>query len=683
MKELLQRYQTQTFIGGFAIAFIWLQLRVVARLPAVMQDEYIYSMQARKIPLAELDFPNYLFSLVYSTTNTCGINYYSCAKNLNLFFFAGFVAIIFFLALHFLGRWWAFGLSLATLLSPLGVYASLFMPESMYFFFALISVVGLWWAARKGLWWQYLIAGSLVGLTALVKPHALFLAAGAVLFILVVHFKSWKRFGIALASYAVGTLGTKLGLGFILAGPAGITLFGSSYTSALTTVADDLSGSGAPEGLNASAPGGNNQLVDFVGQTIFQIGWQSAAVFLLTGGLLAVVLGSLRAAGGQKLDQNQTDAKRFGQVALISLGSMVLFIGVFGAIVTIMGDDHSNRLLLRYYEFLVPVLAIAALAAAKNSGKSNLITWLVAGGTTVIGAVAFWVWFPSLTQLFADSPFMMGVTATEFSGALAVAIALALGVAAFLKSNLRFVVLGSLTIFSLVFFGLSSMNRFVDQTRTVLPFDAAGIFARDYLASADPATIHFVGVNRQFTQASIFWMDKPDVLFTLAQPLSPISPESLPAGTEWVMTMDGAMVDITPRFVISGEGWSLLNISESDKHFFNQAMQDTPIESTTGLGPITNRGQWVEGDVATIRFKEPVPAAAKMTMQVLVGTPGDGQRIEMYLGDGGTYVDMPEAGNLATLDLVFNNTLPAQEIEILLPPGLEDAFSVISLERAN
>lgn len=686
MQELAKRYQTHVIVGGLVLAFVWLQARVQSILPAVMQDEYIYSMQARKIPLAELDYPNYLYSLVYSSTNACGINYYSCTKNLNLFFFAGFVAVIFFLTLYFLGRWWAFGLSLATLLSPLGAYTSLFMPESMYFFFALLSVVALWWASRKGLWWQYQIAGSLVGLTALVKPHALFLAAGAVLFILVVHFKAWKQFGIAVASYVGGTLVTKFAIGVLLAGPAGLTLFGSNYTTSLTNFTEDLRGSGVPEGLSASgavyaaAPGGSNLLVDFVGQTIFQIGWQSAAVFLLTGGLLAVLLGSFKVANSKELDLVQADAKRFGQLVLISLGSMVLVIGAFGAMVTLLGDDHSNRLLLRYYEFLIAPLAIAALAAAKNSSKGNLITRLVAGSTTLIGAVAFWVWFPSLRPQFADSPIMMGVTASEFSGALAVAIVLALGVAAFLNSNLRFLVLGSITIFSLVFFGFSSVNRLHAQASTISPIDSAGIFARDYLASADPATIHFVGTNRQLTLASIFWMDKPDVRFTLAAPFAPVAAESLPAGTEWVMTFSGATVDVTPRFAINGEGWSLLNVSSSDKHFFNQSMQNTPIEAVTGLGPITNWGQWVQGERATITFKELVPAGSQMQMQVLVGAAGGGQRIEMRFGDGVTFVDLPEAGNIATVNLDFKNTLPAQEIEILVPAGLADAFSVISLE---
>ena len=681
MKAFADRYSSQTIAAGLVIAFIWLQSRVQSILPAVMQDEYIYSMQARKIPLADLEYPNYLYSLVFSSTNACGINYYSCAKNLNLVFFAGFVAIIFFLSRHFLGKWWAFGLSIATLLSPLGAYTSLFMPESMYFFFALLSVVVLWWAADRGLWWQYLIAGAAVGLTALVKPHALFLAAGAVLFLAVVHWKAWSRLGVAVGAYVGGTLATKFAIGLMLAGPKGLTLFGSNYTSTLNNFTEDLRSSGAPEGLSAggaqmaAGAGGGNLIADFVGQTIFQIGWQSAAVFLLAGGLVAVVLGSL----WRHESEDELGERRFGQLVLIMLGSMVLVIAAFAAMVTILGDDHSNRLLLRYYEFLIAPLAIGAIAVAKHSAKGNFVSWIAGGLAAVIGAMGFLVWFPGLRPQFADSPIMMGVTFTEVSGGLAVAITLGLGAAAFLSSKVRLMALGGLTIFSLVVFGFSSVNRLHAQASVISPIDSAGIFARDYLVGVDSSKIHFVGVNRQLTLASIFWLDKPDVQFTLVSPLDSVAAEQLPAGTEWVMTFGGARLAGEPRFTISGEGWTLFNISNDQTHYFNQSMQSTFISNTQGLGPVTNWGQWLVGDRASLVFREPLPAATTMQLRILVGTNGGAQRVEFKLGDGVAVVELPAAGNVATVNLEFRNSVPSDVIEIVAPAGSSETFSLISL----
>lgn len=693
MKALAEKYSTQTIALGLVAAFIWLQSRVQSILPAVMQDEYIYSMQARKVPLAELDYPNYLYSLVFSSTNACGINFYSCAKNLNLVFFAGFVAIIFLLTLSFLGKWWAFGLSIATLLSPLGAYTSLFMPESMYFFFALIAVVALWWASWKSVWWHYLLAGVAIGLTSLVKPHALFLAGGAALFLLLVFWRKWREFAISLGSYVLGTLGTKFLVGFLIAGPSGLTFFGSSYTSSLNVFTDNLQGSGLPEGLSASSEflmaegeAQSNPLVEFLGMAIYQFGWQSAAVLLIAGALISVVVGALRVAvstGTNATEMQEQKARRFAQLVLISLGSMVLVIAAFAAMVSLLGDDHSNRLLLRYYEFLIAPLAIAALTLAKQNPKGNWVMWVSAGLSAAIGAVSFWGWFPGLRALFADSPIMMGITSSEFAGGVAVTLALAAGGAVFLNSKTRLMALGSLTIFSLVFFGFSSVNRLHAQASTISEVDSAGIFARDYLAAADPNTILFVGTNRQLTLASIFSLDKPGVAHRLVNPFEKLSLDQVPEGTEWIMTFGGVRVDVTPRFVVNGQGWSLLNVSNVNKHYFSQNMQNTDVASVSGLGPITNWGQWVASSSAEIQFKQPLAAGTQMALEIMVTPAGAGQRIEMRLGDGVTYVDLPEAGTIATVTLDFKNTTSSDVIEIITPGGLTEAFVLVSIQDLN
>ena len=58
--------------------------------PAILQDEWIYLVTSRLYsPWAQdlpFDFGNYLFNLVYSSTNLCGDAFYTCAKVLNLAF---------------------------------------------------------------------------------------------------------------------------------------------------------------------------------------------------------------------------------------------------------------------------------------------------------------------------------------------------------------------------------------------------------------------------------------------------------------------------------------------------------------------------------------------------------------------------------------------------------------------
>ena len=88
---------------------IWNFYRVAPVGPAILGDEYIYSQSARHQspwgPQITGDFSNYLFNIVYSTTNVCGPNFYTCGKILNLVFFVGFIFLIFIAALRVMPFW--------------------------------------------------------------------------------------------------------------------------------------------------------------------------------------------------------------------------------------------------------------------------------------------------------------------------------------------------------------------------------------------------------------------------------------------------------------------------------------------------------------------------------------------------------------------------------------------------
>jgi hypothetical protein len=113
-------------------AFFWLVVPIIAALisigriwsvlPAVMQDEYVYSIQARFTPFADQLYPNYLFSWLYSTTSACGTGFYGCGKGLNVIFFLATLAFIFLIARRLLSVTWAAMISTVAALSPIHVY---------------------------------------------------------------------------------------------------------------------------------------------------------------------------------------------------------------------------------------------------------------------------------------------------------------------------------------------------------------------------------------------------------------------------------------------------------------------------------------------------------------------------------------------------------------------------------
>ncbi len=134
----------------FDRAYFWLVVPMVAALisigrvwpvlPAVMQDEYVYSIQARFTPFAEQLYPNYLFSWLYSGTSACGADFYSCGKGLNVLFFFATLAFIFLIARRLLSVTWGAMIATVAAFSPIHVYVSYFMPEAMYFAFITATI---------------------------------------------------------------------------------------------------------------------------------------------------------------------------------------------------------------------------------------------------------------------------------------------------------------------------------------------------------------------------------------------------------------------------------------------------------------------------------------------------------------------------------------------------------------
>ncbi len=669
MKALANKYQSLIIGTALLSVFVVLQMRVQSILPAIMQDEYVYSMQARKLELSEIRFANYLYSWIYSGTNMCGINFYSCAKNLNLLFFAGFVGLIFWLATRFVNRWWAGAVALAVALSPLSTYTSVFMPESMYMFFALLSVIALWQASKQQIWWHFALAGVALGLTSLVKPHALFLAAGAVLYLAVLFWGNYRQMATAVGAYLGGTLITKLGLGFLLAGPNGLTLFGPSYSGALSGFVNTILGRGSSSGSTepagpgveaaANEPSGLVQLATYA---ITQLGWQSVVIGLLAAGLIAA------ASGGFKLiskTDSDPELLRLTQLLLISLATMLFVIAAFSAQVTYSGDDHTSRLLLRYFEFLIAPIAVVAVAAIAREQTSNLKArpLLVVTALAAIAAVGYYTVLGG-QQMFADSTFLYALTASDFARIFGLFFVLASLLAILFAWQLRLV--GFVTVLLIGFGGLGTlgMQRLYNSASVIGPMDSAGIFARDYLALVPSDQIFFLGTNKQLTEASIFWLDKPNVQKELFVRGSLVDESLIPEGVRWIVVLNGIAYQGERLYEVVGGDFSVARVGPIDEHRFDLKMLNSPLQSFTGLSEPTALGTWNTSDFVTLELNEPLPANARFTITVSIAPSLIGQPIKLKLGDSELEVTLEEAGVPIDLNLEFNNDAPAQALEI-------------------
>lgn len=558
---------------GLVAAFFWLQAKVSGVFPTVFQDEWIYSMHSRLLPLSDSPIANYLYSWVYSGTNVCGLDFYSCAKQSNVIFMLIFTIGIYLIARRYLGFYASAAIAFLSVISPISTYASFFMPESMYFAFSVFAI----WAVlelrdRNSLIWA-LGAGALLGATALVKPHSLFLLPVIGLFIVFVvkpeGSSLLKRIGSG-AAYLAGFLVFKFGLGFLLAGSAGLVWFGTSYEATLNNVLNPgANGIGSSElfGTPAQALAAGQQLLaaDAVDAPkgiaelfLAQLGGHYLGLFALAGVTLPALISLI-----------STRAEQFAKLRelawLIAL-SLVIFVpafALFAALAINSGDPLQDRLVMRYYEFLIPVAFIAGIAGFKAvqqlAAKFKLAVLLTtAVGLFVVGIVGVGQYLP----LIWDGAMLQGLATQRWLVAIYLIVSAAILIAnlgrkeQLLKTLWAFLV--PTVVVSSSFVATSALR---DNALAPVYFDLAGQYARDNLTPVEQNDLVVVGQVRNELEAAKFWIDNPNVDQFVSPANSTVELGALPVHTKWVIAMNGVVIAGNVSIVQGGDNWNLYKVN--------------------------------------------------------------------------------------------------------------------------
>ncbi len=180
-------------IIGIFILFIVLLLRSTGMYPVVFADEYSYSKFSRLIPFSEAPYPNYLYFYIYSFSKMCNEGFLHCVRIMNITFFLLSAPFIYSIAKRTCPEIIALLITLIALAGPINSYTIYFIPESLYF---LCFWIITWIVLNENYFFDYkfwILTGVIVGISALVKPHALFLLMPIVLYIIIHNFKSEKK----------------------------------------------------------------------------------------------------------------------------------------------------------------------------------------------------------------------------------------------------------------------------------------------------------------------------------------------------------------------------------------------------------------------------------------------------------------------------------------------------------
>jgi phosphoglycerol transferase len=534
----------------------WLMIRLSTVRPAILGDEWVYTMSSRHGELWGLSpdpLGNFLFNTVYRSTLLCGPEFYACGKFLNLFFFIGFVVVVYLIARQIMDYRIAAMASTAIALSPISVYVSMYLPESLYFFLLALSTLFIFRAIQTDFRWDWLFSGLFLGLAALTKPHALLTLIAFSIFVLVhrTASDSFRGFSVRVFSAILGFLLGRFLIGFLVAGPKAILILNSYGLSNVVS-------SGAQSAVSTSGSAQSSLFTAMISLFPNQFTIHSQASIAIVGSSIAILLTNLGFLLAGKREKREA-VSSFALLVLIWLGVMIVAIVAFTGWITGSGDDHTTRVLLRYYDFLFPIVFIAALGIATQLSRRSvhpLIRWLPAAVVLFVGTVAFTGSFASLTIQIADAPNLAGLVVDRpVFDLVAILFVLALGLLAFFPRHLNY----SLPIFVLLAF-VSTGFQAQEQYRNFRGQDSSADVIGKLLYQKYPREVRedilIIATSRFDARVASLWMDTNNELL-LVTPGSMV-PEQAVEGHPGILIMGDVSTD-SSRYesALTGDGYVL------------------------------------------------------------------------------------------------------------------------------
>jgi phosphoglycerol transferase len=556
-------------IAPFIAALISIN-RVWPVLPAVMQDEYVYSIQARFTSFAEQTFPNYLFSWLYSSTNLCGDGFYACGKGLNVVFFFLTLTFIFLISRRLLGVRWGAAIATIAAFSPIHVYVSYFMPEMMFFAFISATIFVALIAGEKHRLVFWFATGAMLGLAALVKPHAIFTLPAFMLFALIVALRAevgnWRKGALASAGTLGAFLLVKFGGGFAFAGVSGLTVFGRSYESSLNQFVSESASADltAQSVANVSDVSVITEAAEDSPSGFFDVfvphSFAHLALMLTVAGLpLLLSVSAMKTALSKK--QAIGAASQFLILIGLMAISLAIVVAAFEGVVTQLGDDHSSRIITRYYEFLIPLFLIAAAVFAKFVEPKTKIRALQAA--LLLAVLIFgWVYLSGVKQSFADSILLSGYLAAPAIIPIIAIIGMIVSLTWLISKNAGSkLVVYVATPLVLLIAGFSSQSYLLSQVGPIPAyFDIAGQKAKPLLADVPGEKISVIGAVRYQNFTTKFWIDKPGIKDTSLADGETIDSASIP-DVDYVVLIGNAKLSGAAEVLDQGEGYAIVKLT--------------------------------------------------------------------------------------------------------------------------
>jgi len=565
LKAFFKDWRSFALIAALAGVAGWVFSRVNTVNPAILGDEYLYSINARHAapwdPSPAGDFSNYLYNLVYSSTNLCGEAFYTCGKILNLIFFIGFLIVIFIIAVRFLNYWVALAFTVAAGLSPISVYTSMFLPESMYFFMISLVFLAVLKAATSYAWKDWGLVGILIGVASLVKPHAWLSAIAIGIFLVVLGLTQarhrYKPLFKAVGAVSLGAILGRVVVGFAVAGPKALDFFGIYLN---TRILGEVVEGVPAQTAEAASPVGTSPMNGVISLFGTQLNVHVLTLVALIGiAIIGLVVGLVELIRTKQL----TPVTSLSLFMFIWLVTLVIEIIMFTGWITGGGDDHTGRVLSRYYDFLFVFVPLAGLIALSSKFAAETKVWIripLAGLFLVLLTPAFTGFFGSLEIQIADAPNLAGLVVNlDVFNAVAMIGFLALLVFAFQPrfSPWVFALLLPATMIATGYTIQGEYQRIRGEDNAQ---DLAGRYLNQNLSEAEVDATWIIATSRFEATNVAIWADSATVKYDLFAPGGVLDTSLIPEGSEYVLATGGLSVVGDFEETINGDGYILYKL---------------------------------------------------------------------------------------------------------------------------
>jgi phosphoglycerol transferase len=632
----------------------FLAQRTLGLHPGIFADEWYYSKMSRLTPLSEAVLPSWLYLLVFKAASSCGPDFLDCARIGNILFHVGAAPFLYLVARRFASAPLAAAVALLALLAPLNLYTTFFMPESMYFFgFAVLG-----WVALAGLAWRPwihgLALGAVLGCMSLVKVHAVFLLPAACLFLV---YAAWNRAagsrwllqGLGAAAIAALTAAAvKLLLGWLLAGEAGLTLFGSFYSA------------------TASSASQHSLLARLLPASVNVRGHAMGLTVLLAVPLAVLLHALLR-----------RDTWRPGS----TLGPLVVFTALMlgsalGLAVMFTASLASNdplegfRLHSRYYSFALPLLLVAAAAATRQTdeeGKRSMVVPVLVALLLLALLAGAWVRLPGFDPRITDGPEFTALVKHE-RPLMLLFLLQALLLALWLRWR-RAAAWGFLVLALPLGLHLTrvEIDTYLGHLAHPAPADRAGLAGRDLIPQAERRDTMIVANGADLFRTQ-FYLDVPEMTLLDLPDGAPVEAYRLPSQARWLVAVGRHALPPELKPAVANEAFTIIKLPRPERTLVGEyAFATAPapgqlVESIEGVANLEPWGRWSDAKRVALRFSRPLPARLTVVLTAGAFGPNIGAPFVLRAGSSETSFQLPWEAR----EVVLNLDTDGQQRELVI-----------------